>query len=323
MAAAPVEPMLAVAGPLPVGDGWAYEFKWDGVRAVAELVRRPGGGQLRLHARSGADITVAYPELAGLSALADRLPGAVLDGEIVVLSAAGTSFQALAERMHVRDPLRARQLAATLPITYLIFDLLRLAGEDLTPRPYVERRAALERLELGGEHWYVPPVFRDGPATLSASIEHGLEGVVAKRLHAPYRPGRRSPDWIKVKHLRTADLVVGGWRRGARPLGALLVGEPDAAGALRYRGRVGSGYSTAVMADLLGRLAPLHRDAPPFADQVPPLEARGAHWVNPVLVVEVAYANRTTDGRLRFPRMLRLRTDKTPDDIDNGEIGDG
>lgn len=200
--------MLAVSGELPTGQGWAYELKWDGVRAIA-VIR---GGRLRLYARSGAEITTAYPELASL---AGAVPEAVLDGEVVVLDAAGRpSFLALAERMHVRDRERAAQLAATVPVTYMVFDLLSEAGEELTDRPYERRREALERLLPAGPRWLVPPQFTDGPATLAAADEHALEGVVAKRLGSRYRPGQRSPDWVKVKRDETDEFVVGGWRPG-------------------------------------------------------------------------------------------------------------
>jgi len=295
--------MLAVAGELPTGPGWSYEFKWDGIRAIAEI----SGGRLRLSARSGADITVAYPELAALAELA---ADAVLDGEVAVLGPTGPSFAALAERMHVRDAHRAARLAARMPVTYLVFDLLRYAGVDLTDRPYQYRRATLRELIVDGPRWLVPPVFSDGAATWAAAEENGIEGVVAKRLDSGYRPGQRSADWVKVKRVRTDDLVVGGWRPGARALGALLVGEYDEGAALRYRGRVGGGISAASERRLLDLLAPLGRDASPFADPVPAEDARGAHWVAPRVVVEVTYGNRTPDGRLRFPRLSRIRTDR-------------
>jgi bifunctional non-homologous end joining protein LigD len=257
-------------------------------------------------------VTIAYPEVAGLSLPA----GSLLDGEMVVLDTGGRpSFTALAERMHVRDPGRAAKLAAALPVTYMIFDVLRLADEDLTSRPYRERRAGLDELDLAGPHWMVPPVFADGPATAAAARENRLEGVVAKRLGSPYLPRTRSPDWIKVKFDRTGDYVVGGWRPGTRKLGGLLVGVPGPDGKLRFRGRVGGGIGAAAEADLLSVLAPLATPSSPFvAGAVPREDARGAHWVRPELVVEVRYGNRTPDSRLRFPRFLRLRTDKKPED---------
>ena len=305
MAAAPLSPMLATAGTLPHGPGWSYEFKWDGVRVLSLF----SGGAPQLFARSGTTVTAAYPEISALSLPA----GSLLDGEMVVLDSAGRpSFTALAERMHVRDVTKAARLAVSLPVTYMIFDVLRLAGEDLTPLPYAQRRARLEGLDLAGGHWMVPPSFTDGPATESAARENSLEGVVAKRLDTPYLPGARSPDWIKVKFDRTGDYVIGGWRAGARRLGGLLVGVPGPEG-LRFRGRVGGGIGAAAEKELLAALAPLAVRASPFAaGAVPREDARGAHWVSPDLVVEVRYGNRTPDGRLRFPRFLRLRPDKTP-----------
>ena len=175
MPGTPLRPMLAVAAALPEGPQWAYEFKWDGIRALADI----RGGRQRLYARSGTEITVAYPELAPL---AQQVGDALLDGEVVRLGESGQpSFTALAERMHVRDPHRAAQLAASVPVTYMIFDVMRLDGADLTGRPYRSRREALEALGLGGARWAVPPVFADGAATYEAAGENGLEGVVAKR----------------------------------------------------------------------------------------------------------------------------------------------
>jgi len=296
--------MLATTGPLPSGPGWAYEFKWDGVRALATINR----GRLRLNARSGTDITIAYPELAPLGGALDH---AVLDGEIVVLDAAGRpSFTALAERMHVREKARAAKLASGLPVTYMIFDLLGFDGHDLTGEPYERRREALEDLPLPAGRWLVPPSFDDGPATLAAAREYRLEGVVAKRLSSAYRPGVRSPDWVKYKADYTADFVVGGWRPGARALGALLVGVMRPDGRLDLRGRVGGGISAAKERELLAALRPLVTDVSPFAGELAREDSKDATWVRPEVVVEVRYGEQTPDGRLRFPRLERLRTDK-------------
>lgn len=319
-----MSPMLTVTGTgaLPAGPEWAYEFKWDGVRAIAVLT----GGVVRLFARSGAEITAAYPELVPLGA---QLADGVLDGEIVVLDAAGRpSFTALAERMHVREPGRAARLAAALPVTMMIFDLLRLGDADLTPLPYATRREALEQLGLAGPHWLVPPSFADGPATAAAARENGLEGVVAKRVGSPYRPGVRSPDWVKVKVEATEDLVVGGWRPGARRLGSLLVGVPVGplrpAGPVRLRfcGRVGGGISAAAQQDLLSVLEPLRASSSPFVEPLPREDAKDANWVRPEIVVEVRYGQRTPDGRLRFPRFVRRRWDKSPEDCADGDRAD-
>src|SRR5690606_13737456 len=294
--------MLATAGELPLGPGWSYEFKWDGVRALAVTRER----DVRLYARSGAEITKAYPELQPLgAALAERgITDAVLDGEIVLLDSEGRpSFVALAERMHVRDIRRARALAATMPVTYMIFDIIAANGASLASSPYVERRELLESVLSGsssGERWFVPPRFTDGEATLDAARDMALEGVVAKRLQSVYRPGVRSPDWVKVKQEQTGDYVIGGWRPGRRELGALLVGAAGPDG-LRYRGRVGGGISYATERDLLRRLERLRTQQSPFADPLPREDAKGARFTRPELVVEVRYGNITRDGRLRFP----------------------
>lgn len=308
--------MLAVGGELPTGAGWAYEFKWDGVRALAVLE----DGCLRWYARSGAEITGAYPELYGLaSVLADAgVTDAVLDGEIVLLDDEGLpSFQLLSERIHLRDAGRARNLAANHPVTYMIFDVLSANGTDITGATYEQRRSFLESLSAGWPAWgrfVVPPRFEDAGATVDAAANLTLEGVVAKRLTSVYRPGLRSPDWVKIKHERTGDYVIGGWRVGNRALGALIVGTPGPAG-LVYRGRVGGGISAATETDLMARLAPLRTGRCPFSEPLRRDIAIGATYVRPELVVEVRYGSITPDGKLRFPRFLRLRPDKTPAEV--------
>jgi bifunctional non-homologous end joining protein LigD len=304
--------MLATTGPLPTGPGWGFELKWDGVRGMA-VIRN---GAVRLYARSGAEITAAYPELASLG---EGHEDAVFDGEVVVMDEAGRpSFQLLAERMHVRDKARAARLAIQYPVSYLVFDVIRLGGIDLYDVPYAQRRELLEGLDMRGRA-VVPPSFDDGPATVAASRENNLEGVVAKRLGSGYRPGLRTTDWVKVKLEETAEFVVGGWRPGSRALGALLVGVPDpTTGGLAYRGRVGGGISAASERDLFAVLKPLTVNASPFGASIPREDARTAVWCRPEAVVEVRYGNRTRDGRLRFPRFLRLRPDLSPSEVSDG-----
>ncbi|MEV0130809.1 non-homologous end-joining DNA ligase [Dactylosporangium sp. NPDC050688] len=307
MGTGPPAPMLATTGPLPSGPGWAYEFKWDGIRAIAVI----SGGETRLYARSGVEVTAAYPELAGIG---DGLDDTVLDGEVVTMDEAGRpSFQLLAERMHVREPARAARLAVALPVSYLAFDVLRTAGRELLATPYTGRRDILEGLRLGPRA-VIPPSFDDGPATVAASRDNALEGVVAKRTASPYQPGLRSPDWVKVKLEESCEFVVGGWRPGKRALGALLVGVP-LPGGLEFRGRVGGGISGAAERALLDALRELTVAQSPFGGTVPREDARGAVWVEPSLVVEVKFSHRTRDGRLRFPRFLRIRPDLTPADV--------
>jgi bifunctional non-homologous end joining protein LigD len=313
-----VRPMLAVPGelPPPVEDAaWAYEMKWDGVRAVG-YVR---GAAVRLMSRNDLDVTRSYPEVA---VVPGPLAGvsAVLDGELVTFDDRGRpSFARLQERMHVQDLAVARRLAERVPVVYLVFDVLHLDGRSLLRRPYGERRALLAELDLGGAAWRMPPSFRGpGADVLAASAETGLEGVVAKRLTSGYLPGRRSPDWRKVKHVRMQEVVIAGWRpgKGRREggLGSLLLGVPGPAG-LEFAGGVGTGFTGRMLDDLFARLAPLARASSPFARELPRAETRDAHWVEPRLVGEVVFTEWTPDGRLRHPSWRGLRADKNPGDI--------
>jgi bifunctional non-homologous end joining protein LigD len=306
-----VQPMLATraATPadLPSGPQWAFEVKWDGVRLLADST----GDRLRLLTRNGRDAAVAYPELAGLSAPG----GAVLDGEVVAMAAGIPSFEALAERMHVRDAARATALAARAPVTYLVFDVLTLYGVDLTRRSFDERRATLERLELP-EHVQVSPVYPDRDELWEVTRQHGLEGVVAKRRASVYQPGRRSPDWVKAAHRTTRTALVGGWRveTTARDrIGSLLLGAPDAEGRLRFLGRAGSGLGGALARRLEPVLTPLERPDSPFGEPVPAVDARGAHWCDPTLMVDITYLTRMTSGRLRQPVVRGVRDDAAVD----------
>lgn len=310
-------PMLATrADKLPDETGrWAYEFKWDGVRAVCYV----DGGRARFLSRNDRDITVSYPELRALGeALGSRR--AVLDGEIVALDDANRpSFAALQERMHVTDPGRARRLSTRTPVAYLLFDVLYVDGRDITPLPYTERRQRLESLALHGDHWQTPPSFDGaGDEMLDAAAVNGLEGVVAKRLASPYQPGRRSADWVKVKRGRTQEVVLIGWtpgqgRRQGRP-GALLLAVPGD-GGLRYAGKVGTGFTDKMLDDLSAQLGPLVRSGAPVPGPLPRAQVAGATWVEPVLVGEVTFGEWTREGRLRHPSWRGLRPDKEPDQV--------
>ncbi|WP_319637780.1 non-homologous end-joining DNA ligase [Pengzhenrongella sicca] len=295
---------------LPTGPGWAYEVKWDGVRLLADTT----GGPLRLLSRTGRDVTVSYPELGGLG----EIQGAVLDGEVVAMVDGRPSFAALADRMHVQDPARARALAAQRPVSYMVFDVPALYGVELARRPFDERRATLERLDLPAPA-LLSPVYDDGADLWEVTREHGLEGVVAKRRASTYQPGRRSHDWVKAAHRFTRAALVGGWRAestGSGRLGAVLLGAPDATGALRYLGRAGSGLTGPIGAALTELLVPRARDASPFDEPVPALDARGTHWCEPTLVVDVVYLTRTPTGRLRQPVVRGVRDDSPPDPWD-------
>ncbi|MFN2518193.1 MAG: DNA ligase, partial [Jatrophihabitantaceae bacterium] len=235
--------MLATAvTQLPAEPGWAFEFKWDGVRALIDVSERG----VKIHSRAGNEISAAYPELA---ALARDVGDALLDGEIVVFADGVPSFERLQTRLHVRSAAEARRLAADAPVTFVVFDLLRRYGVDLSDRPYAERRATLERWASERPHWTISPVFDDGAATTTAAREHGLEGVVAKRLAAPYRSGARSPDWRKLRFVRAGDFVVVGWEASSgKPgeLSSLVLGYHASDAELVYAGKVGSGLSAQV-----------------------------------------------------------------------------
>jgi bifunctional non-homologous end joining protein LigD len=315
-----LRPMLATGGQLPAADaGWAYEMKWDGLRAICYV--QDGGA--RLESRTGRDITHAYPELRGLAAAVrdGGATAAVLDGEIVAFGgAAFPSFEALQQRMNLSSAAEAAALAGQVPVSYLAFDLLSLNGQALLELPYAGRRELLSELSLAGRHWQTPPSFTgaSGAEVLAASRQQHLEGVVAKRLVSRYEPGRRSPSWIKVKNVRRQEVVVGGWKPGERgrsgQIGSLLIGvyEP---GGLAYAGHVGTGFTRQTLGLLAARLAPLRRDTSPFAVAVPPEHARLAVWVQPRLVVEVTFTEWTTAGRLRAPAYKGLRDDKDPADV--------
>jgi len=305
-----VQPMLATRADestgLPTGPEWVYEVKWDGVRVLADT-----GPPLRLLSRAGRDQAAAYPELGDLA----RIQGAVLDGEVVAMVAGVPSFAAIAERMHVTDPARARALAGSLPTTYVVFDVLRLYGVDLTRRPFDERRATLERLELP-PRVQISPLFDDRDDLWRVTREHGLEGVLAKRRGSTYQPGRRSADWVKAAHRHGRTAAIGGWRDQAGApgrVGAVLLGAPDAEGRLRYLGRAGSGLTDALAGRLGQELGVLSQPSSPFADDVPRADARGAHWCRPSLLLDVAYLARTPAGRLRHPVVRALRGDAPAD----------
>ncbi len=314
-----IPPMLAKAGALPAdGAAWGFEIKWDGIRAVAYLDK----GQLRLQSRNRKDIAAQYPELA---ALASSLPGRrlILDGEIVALGADGRpSFARLQHRMGLSSPRAIAEVGRNVPATYIIFDILYLDGRLLLAEPYNERRRILEDLSPAGPAWQTPAHKRgDGPDMLAASRAVGLEGILAKRLDSEYEAGKRSGAWLKIKNQRRQELVIAGWMpgRGRRrgTIGALLVGywrRPPGGGepVLAYAGKVGTGFSDRTLADLAARLAPLRRDASPFAVR-PPLA--DAVFAAPVLVGEFEFTEWTPNDTLRHPSFKGLRPDK-----DAGEV---
>jgi bifunctional non-homologous end joining protein LigD len=315
---AALRPMLAlsVPGPPPDNANWALEMKWDGVRALAFIER----GRVRLMSRTERDITVAYPELAGLGAAAAHKQ-LLLDGEVVVFGADGwPEFEALQPRMHVTSAAQAKLLAGQTPVTYLVFDLLQLDGRPLLDLPYSRRRELLDQLGLSGPYWQTPPSFpgEDLQDVLAVSVDHGMEGVVAKRLDSAYAPGVRTDHWRKIKNVRLQEAVVAGYKPGqgnrTGQVGSLLIGVHDATGLI-YAGHVGTGFSDETLRMLGARLEPLRRASSPFDGPVPPEHARTAVWVEPRLVIQVAFDRWTRAGRMRAPVYKGLRDDKDPSDV--------
>jgi bifunctional non-homologous end joining protein LigD len=307
-----MRPMLASKGThVPTGGEWVHEVKWDGVRALTEVRDQ----RLRMYSRNGNDITIAWPELS-TSPLDGR--DVLVDGEIIALNEHGLpDFRVLQDRMHVRNAQTARRLMTTVPATYMVFDLLRLDGEDLAGRPLDERRHHLEELGLSAA-WQVPAVYDDGAMLFDATLQQGLEGIVSKRRRSTYTLDSRTPHWQKFAHRLSASFVVGGWRpqegSSAGHLAALLVGEPTA-GGLMYRGRVGSGIGGKASKLLTDLLAPLGREDSPFDDEVPRVDARGTHWVDPVVVIDVDSHSTARNQRLRQPSYRGVRSDLGPLDV--------
>jgi bifunctional non-homologous end joining protein LigD len=319
--------MLAAPGRPPARglDGWAVEFKWDGVRALAFIE----DGRLRLISRTGKDITATYPEVSALASAvkhgASPHKQVLLDGEIVAFAGGRPDFEALQPRMHVSSPTQALRLAELTPVTYLAFDVLQLDGHPLTGRPYAERRQLLETILPNGSGWHSPPTFpgEDLDAVLAASVANGFEGVVIKRLDSVYEPGARSGSWLKLKNQLRQEVVVAGWKPGQGNrlglIGSLLIGYygtgADGERGLLYCGHVGTGFSDETLRLLTRRLAPLRRADSPFDGPVPREHARSAVWAEPQLVIEVTFDRWTRAGRMIAPAYQGLRDDKAPADV--------
>jgi len=346
-------PMLATTAPpgelarLDPED-WAFEVKWDGFRAVVEVLPGAGSGEhddertVRLTSRSGQDLTVTFPELRALAEMVsdDDLPLA-LDGEIVALDADGRpSFRRLQQRAGLTRPRDVEKARRAVGVDLVLFDALVVGGRAVTDRPYTERRAELARVVAPRRPVHVPDAL-DG--TLDEALETSrlmrLEGVVAKRRRSAYTPGRRSRDWLKIKHARTQEVVVVGWRplhagtgrEDARVAGSLLLAVPADDGVLRYVGKVGTGFKEAERRDVVRHLRPVD-DAP--LDGVPRTEAVHARWAAPERVAEVTYGDWTSDPadlgasddsadhraddegpRLRHSVWRGWRDDKRPEDV--------
>ncbi len=290
------------------GSDWLLERKLDGERCVARKV----GSDVRLESRTGKDLTSTYPEVRAAVA-AQHSRDLLLDGEVVAYDGDQTSFTRLQQRLGVTKP--SPEQVAKNPTVYCVFDLLEVDGDDLTDRPLVERRARLMRtIQSSSALQYTEAWRDDSQRRFAAACRSGWEGLIAKRADAPYVAGR-SKDWLKLKCVWEQEFVIGGYTDpvGSRmDFGALLVGYYEQ-GTLRYAGKVGTGYTKATLHDLGIRLRRLESAEPAFVD-VRPIP-RGVHWTRPKLVAQIGFAEWTRDARLRQPRFLGLRDDKSPDEV--------
>jgi bifunctional non-homologous end joining protein LigD len=304
-----IEPMMAKLGTaIPKPDSaWGFEFKWDGIRALAYVE----GGRVRLMSRSGEDVTPRYPEVHAMGrALGSR--EVILDGEVVALDDNGRpSFEQIQQRMGLTSESEIRRKMKVVPVTYMLFDLMWQEGHSALDEAYTERRRKLETLKLAGDSWQTPPYEKGGgQAMLEASAKAGLEGIMAKKLDSKYEPGRRSGVWVKVKNRNRQELVIGGWLEGEGKRrgypGALLVGYYDK-GKFVYAGKVGTGFSDAMLEKLATLMKPLAQEKSPFDVGSPP---KKAHFVKPKLVAEFEFVEWTRSGHLRAPAFKGLRADK-------------
>jgi DNA ligase D-like protein (predicted ligase) len=287
---------------------WLLERKLDGERCVA----RKSGHDVRLESRTGQDLTSTYPEVSAAVA-AQPSRDLLLDGEVVAFDGDQTSFTRLQQRLGTARPSPTQ--VAEYPVVYCVFDLLEVDGMDLTDRPFIERRARLtETIRSSEALQHIEAWNDDAQGRFAAACRSGWEGLIAKRADAPYVAGR-SKNWLKLKCVWEQELVIGGYTdpTGNRTdFGALLVGYYEK-GALRYAGKVGTGYTNATLHQLGARLRKLEADEPPFVDARP--IPRGTHWTRPELVAQIGFAEWTNDARLRQPRFLGLRDDKDPAEV--------
>lgn len=319
-----LQPMLAKPGKMPDNySDYGFEIKWDGLRAIVYIDK----DTVTLISRNLKDITPQYPELAALGKALGRQQ-VILDGEIVAFGPDGRpSFSSLQHRMGRKAAKTIEKLTQTIPVSYVIFDILYLDGKLLLEQAYTKRREILQSLNLKGESWQTPQYRAGvGPEMLAASKSIGLEGIVAKRLDSLYEAGRRTGAWIKIKNQQRQELIIAGWVPGSGrrsgQIGAILTGYYDVTAdearrrgcpqRLRFAGKVGTGFTDRMLNSLKESFASLECPESPFAEQVP---YKDAVYVDPSLVGEFEFTEWTPQGTLRHPSFKGLRTDKQPGDV--------
>ena len=323
-----LSPMLARPGEVPESDGedWAYEIKWDGVRVLGYADH----GRWCMLSRRLEDVSARYPELEPIATeLADRR--AILDGEVVALDSEGRPrFQLIQGRMGLTSPGAVKARMKQTPVDYVIFDLLHLDGRRVRDLPYTQRRELLEGLGLDGPRWRISRYRHGGGADLlEAARRQGLEGIVAKRCDSPYRPGKRTGEWIKTRVWKRQEFVIGGYIPGegrrAKRVGSLLVGYYDKRRSelgrgkkqkLHFAGGVGSGLNEKQIDFLTRELRKRERPESPFDVGRPSgPKAKLAVWTKPELVGEVSWTEWTNEGTLRQPAFKGMRDDKDPREV--------
>ncbi len=306
-------PMLATAAERAFSrEGWIFELKYDGIRAMVSVA----GDAIRISGRRGNDETARYPEAQAIRA-GIKARQAVVDGELVVLDAGGRpSFERLQQRINVSRETDARRLATEHPVTFVAFDLVQLEGRDLMATELRIRKKTLRETIVNSPHvLFAEHVERDGIALFDEARKSGIEGIVAKRADSLYRPGMRTPEWVKIKSWRSQSCVIVGYTAGrgrrSNQLGALILAikQND---HLVHCGQVGTGFNDKTLRDLKEQLAPLIVAKCPLDNT--PKTTEPATWVKPELICEVRFSEWTNEGMLRHPAYQKLRPDQTTED---------
>jgi bifunctional non-homologous end joining protein LigD len=310
------KPMLARLAQQPFsGKDWLFEIKWDGFRAIAYVNQA-----FSLKSRNGKELKYNFPELEELTQLTSNV---VLDGEIVVVQEGKPDFQALLERGQATSPVEIELQAKRSPVVYVVFDILEKDGVSLVDLPLTERKRILQDSVKQGKHVLLSDFVEEkGVAYYRVALEKGLEGVMAKKKNSVYEQGARSGSWLKIKKLRSCDCVIFGYTKGSgarsETFGALLLGLYDGEKPV-YVGKVGTGFSQALLQTLSERFQQLKTSEAAFEPDIPD----EVTWLKPELVCEVGYQVVTHDVRLRMPRFLGLREDKLPSECTLDQIMQG
>jgi bifunctional non-homologous end joining protein LigD len=314
-----VPPMLAVLSEMPTDQqNWAFEYKWDGVRALAYY----DAPTLSFVSRNQLDITRRYPELQGLAKVLGKRT-VVLDGEIIALDENDRpSFPQLQRRMHVNDPASITRLVREVPIVFVVFDVIYLAGKSLMDQPYTARRATLEKLKIDADHWQTTPSHvGHGTQMLATAKKIAMEGVVAKWLDSTYEPGQRSPYWRKIKVVQRQEFVIAGFTGEStgdpNRIGTMLLGYYDKSGKLHYAGHVGTGLVAKDHPVLLKQFAKYKRPDNPFVEKLPTNRRGGMkiQYLQPRLVGEIEYRRWPRGGMVQQASFKGLRADKAARDV--------